>query len=70
MLTLPLLVAIRMYQVGISPLFPTQCRFHPSCSNYALEALNKYGLKGVIMSIKRILKCHPFSKKSGYDPVR
>ncbi|HDS01217.1 MAG TPA: membrane protein insertion efficiency factor YidD [candidate division Zixibacteria bacterium] len=66
----PLILIIRIYQVAISPLFPTQCRFHPSCSNYAIEALNKHGLKGIFMSIKRILKCHPFSKKSGYDPVR
>ncbi|NIP44140.1 MAG: membrane protein insertion efficiency factor YidD [candidate division Zixibacteria bacterium] len=66
----PLILIIRIYQVAISPLFPTQCRFHPSCSNYAIDALNKYGLKGIFMSVKRILKCHPFSRKSGYDPVR
>jgi len=65
----PLILIIRIYQLAIAPHFPTQCRFHPSCSNYAIEALNKHGLKGIYMSIKRILRCHPFSK-GGYDPVR
>ncbi len=60
---------IRFYQVCISPLFPPCCRFYPTCSNYALQAIEKYGpLKGIYLSIKRILRCHPFSK-GGYDPV-
>lgn len=60
---------IRFYQVCISPLFPPCCRFYPTCSNYALQAIEKYGpFKGVYLSIKRILRCHPFSK-GGYDPV-
>jgi putative membrane protein insertion efficiency factor len=60
---------IRFYQVCISPLFPPCCRFYPTCSNYALQAIEKYGpVKGIYLSIKRILRCNPFSK-GGYDPV-
>ena len=47
-----------------------KCRFIPTCSNYGIEAINTYGsLKGGILTIKRILRCNPFNKKSGYDPV-
>ena len=64
-----LLFLIRFYQKAISPLFPPCCRFVPTCSQYALEAVTKYGaLKGGKMAIRRILRCHPFSK-GGYDPV-
>lgn len=60
---------IRLYQVIISPLSPGKCRFVPTCSNYAIEALQKHGaIKGTIMSIKRISKCHPLNL-GGYDPV-
>ncbi|MDD4320881.1 MAG: membrane protein insertion efficiency factor YidD [Acidaminococcaceae bacterium] len=60
---------IRFYQLFISPLFPPHCRFYPTCSQYALEAVKKYGVvRGGIMAIKRIAKCHPFHK-GGYDPV-
>ena len=60
---------IRFYQLFISPLFPPHCRFYPTCSQYALEAVKKYGVfRGGFMSIKRIAKCHPFHK-GGYDPV-
>lgn len=60
---------IKIYQKLISPLFPNKCRFIPSCSHYAIEAINKYGAcKGSILAIKRILKCHPFNP-GGYDPV-
>lgn len=62
-------VLIRAYQICISPLFPSCCRFTPSCSTYALEAIKKYGAaKGLFLSIKRICKCNPFHK-GGYDPV-
>ena len=59
---------IKIYQ--ILPLKThNYCRFYPTCSNYAIEAIEKYGfIKGWYLSIKRILKCHPFGKK-GYDPV-
>ncbi len=60
---------IRFYQKYISPLFPSCCRFTPSCSQYALEAVKKYGpVKGFFLSLKRILKCNPYCK-GGYDPV-
>lgn len=60
---------IRLYQRYISPLTPPTCRFHPTCSNYAIEAISKYGvLKGTWLAIKRILKCHPFHP-GGFDPV-
>ncbi|MCF0242343.1 MAG: membrane protein insertion efficiency factor YidD [Treponema sp.] len=60
---------IRFYQVCISPLFPSSCRYTPTCSAYALEAVKKYGpLKGMFLAIKRILRCNPFHE-GGYDPV-
>lgn len=60
---------IRIYQICISPLHGPCCRFTPTCSAYSLEAIKKYGpFKGVILSIKRILKCNPFHD-GGYDPV-
>lgn len=61
---------IRVYQVSLSPLkpFPT-CRFIPTCSDYAIQAIQKYGImKGMWLSIKRISRCHPFHP-GGYDPV-
>lgn len=60
---------IRFYQKWISPLFPSCCRFYPTCSQYALEAVQKFGaLKGCWMGFKRILRCNWFSK-GGFDPV-
>lgn len=60
---------IRIYQKAISPWFPAKCRYYPSCSQYAVEAIDHHGsLKGAWLSIKRILKCHPFSE-GGFDPV-
>ncbi|MFV0440959.1 MAG: membrane protein insertion efficiency factor YidD [Lachnospirales bacterium] len=56
-----LLYLIKFYRKGISPLFPPRCRFYPTCSAYALEAVEKHGvIKGGFLSVKRILKCHPF----------
>jgi putative membrane protein insertion efficiency factor len=62
---------VRMYQLLLSPLLPfNHCRFFPSCSQYAIEALEKHGaLKGGWYSLKRIARCHPFHKHAGYDPV-
>ncbi len=61
---------LRGYKLLISPLFPPSCRFMPTCSEYAAEAIGKYGfLKGVVLGIKRILRCHPFAA-GGYDPVQ
>lgn len=60
---------IHIYQRGISPLTPPRCRFIPTCSNYALEAVEKHGaLKGSALAVWRILRCNPFGK-GGYDPV-
>ncbi|MEE1000811.1 MAG: membrane protein insertion efficiency factor YidD [Bacteroidales bacterium] len=60
---------IRFYQTAISPHTPAACRFTPTCSQYALEAIKKHGpFKGLWLAIKRILRCHPWGG-SGYDPV-
>ena len=60
---------IKIYQRFVSPFFPSSCKFSPSCSKYGIEAINKYGvLKGSVLTIKRILKCNPWSK-GGYDPI-
>ena len=60
---------IRFYQVCISPLFPPCCRYYPTCSNYALKAIEKHGaIKGSFYATKRILRCNPFHA-GGYDPV-
>ncbi len=60
---------IRLYRKYISPLSKPHCRFYPTCSAYAYEAIKKYGaLKGGFLTVKRILKCHPFNA-GGYDPV-
>ncbi|MCD6318730.1 membrane protein insertion efficiency factor YidD [Candidatus Aerophobetes bacterium] len=58
------------YQRAISPYLPHSCRFYPTCSQYTLEAIDKYGLgKGILLGIKRISRCHPFNP-GGYDPVK
>ncbi|MEG1887335.1 MAG: membrane protein insertion efficiency factor YidD [Oscillospiraceae bacterium] len=60
---------IKIYQRGISPLSPGCCRFSPTCSGYAIEALQKHGIiKGLGLSIWRVLRCNPFGK-GGFDPV-
>ena len=65
-----LLALVRFYQKHISPLFPARCRYIPTCSEYALQALEKYGAaKGSWLSLKRFLRCHPFHKGDLYDPV-
>jgi len=64
-----ILALIRFYRAYLSPLKPPCCRFTPTCSEYALEAVMKYGaLKGSWLAVKRICRCHPFCK-GGYDPV-
>jgi len=61
---------IRAYQLIVSPHLPNACRYTPSCSNYAIEAIQKYGLfKGSILSLFRVARCHPWAKH-GYDPPR
>lgn len=64
-----LLGLIRLYQLLLSPYFGQQCRFTPTCSHYAVEAIDKYGsFKGLVYSIRRLLRCHPWHA-GGYDPV-
>jgi putative membrane protein insertion efficiency factor len=63
------LLAIRFYQRAISPHFSAHCRYYPTCSAYAYEAVRKYGMiRGLFLAGKRILRCHPFHR-GGYDPV-
>ncbi|MEO7041095.1 MAG: membrane protein insertion efficiency factor YidD [Gemmatimonadaceae bacterium] len=60
---------IRFYQLAISPMMPAACRYYPTCSNYAIQAIDKYGpLKGGWLAVRRILRCHPF-RPGGFDPV-
>jgi len=60
---------ITLYQKYISPLKPSTCRFYPTCSEYAIQALSKYGLlRGAWLSVKRIFRCHPFDP-GGFDPL-
>jgi putative membrane protein insertion efficiency factor len=68
-LIFPFIALIKMYQYSISPLLGPKCRYTPSCSRYAVEALQKHGLfKGGWLAAKRVLSCHPWGG-SGYDPV-
>ncbi|MDE7109414.1 MAG: membrane protein insertion efficiency factor YidD [Muribaculaceae bacterium] len=64
-----LIFLVRFYQRAISPMFPPACRYTPTCSQYAVEAIRKYGaLKGSVLAAKRLARCHPWGG-SGYDPV-
>ena len=61
--------SIRFYQYAISPHYPPRCRYVPSCSEYAYEAVQKYGIfKGLFLALKRVIRCHPFHP-GGYDPL-
>ncbi|MGQ9819260.1 MAG: membrane protein insertion efficiency factor YidD [Candidatus Kapaibacteriales bacterium] len=64
-----LIFLVKIYKWVISPLFPSSCRFYPTCSEYTIEALHKHGsIIGLWYGFKRILRCNPFNK-GGYDPV-
>ncbi len=64
-----LILLIKTYQVTLSPLIGPNCRYHPTCSQYMIESIKKYGpFKGVWLGIKRIMRCHPWGG-SGHDPV-
>jgi len=65
----PLVSLIRLYRYAISPLLGPSCRFHPSCSEYAIEALQRHGaLQGLWMALRRVSRCHPWHP-GGFDPV-
>jgi putative membrane protein insertion efficiency factor len=64
-----LILFVRAYQAAIGPLLPPSCRYYPSCSAYAIEALEKHGaLRGSWLAVRRISRCHPF-RPGGFDPV-
>ncbi len=69
LLAKPLIWLVRGYQLFISPFVPPSCRFHPTCSHYAIEALQKHGaVKGLWLALRRIARCHPWHP-GGHDPV-
>jgi uncharacterized protein len=69
LLSKPLIWIVRGYQLVISPLLPPSCRFYPSCSCYAIEALQRHGaIKGMWLAVRRIARCHPWHP-GGHDPV-
>jgi len=64
-----LIFIIKIYRYLISPVLPPSCRFHPTCSGYATEAVERHGaVKGVYLAVRRLLRCHPFHE-GGHDPV-
>lgn len=63
-----LIAMVRGYQKWISPIFPPSCRFQPTCSNYMIQAIERFGVKGVLMGVARILRCHP-GTQAGQDPL-
>lgn len=68
--SLPFVVLIKVYQIGISPLLGSKCRYTPTCSQYSIEAFKKYHLvKAIYLTTKRILSCNPWGG-SGYDPLK
>jgi putative membrane protein insertion efficiency factor len=69
LLAYPLILVIYLYRITLSPLMGNGCRFYPTCSHYAEQALRQYGLlKGSILAVKRLLRCHPWNE-GGFDPV-
>ncbi|HEX3183881.1 MAG TPA: membrane protein insertion efficiency factor YidD [Pyrinomonadaceae bacterium] len=61
---------LKFYKLAVSPLLPPSCRFTPTCSEYAVDAISRYGaLRGTALAARRILRCHPFNP-GGYDPVK
>lgn len=71
LIRLPFILLIRLYQLTLSPLLgANKCRYQPTCSHYAIGAIEEWGvLKGIYLAILRILRCHPWSKHPTYDPV-
>ena len=68
-MTKPFIIVIKLYQMTVSPLLGQNCRFYPTCSAYAVQAVEKYGpVRGTVLAVKRIMRCHPFNP-GGFDPV-
>ena len=68
-LTFPIIILIKFYQLFISPIIGQNCRYLPTCSKYTIECLQQFGLiRGIVLSVKRITKCHPWGGH-GYDPI-
>lgn len=68
-LSAPLVLLVRLYQVTLGPFLGGQCRYHPTCSHYAVQALKEHGpVRGSLLTLRRIARCHPFAR-GGYDPV-
>jgi uncharacterized protein len=66
----PVVMMIRLYQATLSPFLGGHCRFHPTCSRYAIQAYQEFGMaRGTWLTLRRLLRCHPFGGRSGYDPV-
>lgn len=70
-MTTVILALVRVYKLLISPILPfNHCRYYPTCSDYAIEAVQKYGtIRGMWLAMKRIARCHPYSKHELYDPI-
>jgi putative membrane protein insertion efficiency factor len=69
LLATPIILIIKLYQIIISPLLGSNCRYQPTCSQYSVQALKEWGIfYGLFLSLKRIVRCHPWGD-SGYDPV-
>ncbi len=69
LLATPIILIIKLYQIIISPLLGSNCRYQPTCSQYSVQALEQWGIfYGLFLSLKRIVRCHPWGD-SGYDPV-
>ena len=69
LLATPIILIIKLYQIIISPLVGSNCRYQPTCSQYSVQALEQWGIfYGLFLSLKRIVRCHPWGD-SGYDPV-
>ena len=67
--TLPIIVFVKLYQLFLSPIIGQNCRYLPTCSEYTIECLKQFGLiKGIFLSIRRVSKCHPWGSH-GYDPI-
>ena len=65
------ILLIKIYQIFLSPFLGKNCRFNPTCSVYATQAITKYGIiKGSYLSVRRLIRCHPFSKYDYYDPLQ